>query len=201
MRDITIASDLVAGVDNHHPPGQVIRKDTRDLAQHGGFANAWPPKEQNALPGLDDVANDAYRAVYGSTDAAGQAHDLAGTVPNSRNAMQRAFDSSSVVVTESPNALRYSGQIAASDLALVQQRSSPRIAAFRPASEVHDHLNEVLVVARCRFIDNSGRHPVRNDLKQVIEVVSNGDLVVRHAQCVPQIILFVGAQEALCSIP
>ena len=84
MRDVAVAGDLVAGVDDHDPLAHVVGEHTRGLAQHRRLADAGPAHDEDRLPGLDEVVDDVDRPEDRAADPAGQAHDLAGPVPDAR---------------------------------------------------------------------------------------------------------------------
>ena len=92
--------DLVGRVDDDDALAQVVGQHARRLAQHRRLADARPAEQQNALPDLDEVADDRDRAEHGAADAAGQADDAPGAVANRRDAVQRPLDAGAVVVAE-----------------------------------------------------------------------------------------------------
>jgi hypothetical protein len=104
MRYVTVASDFVGGVHYHHTLIEVIGEDTRYLAQHGGLAHPRPPQKQDASARLDQVLNQGDGAKDGAADAAGKPHDAPLAVADSRDAMQSARDTGTVVIAKSPDA-------------------------------------------------------------------------------------------------
>ncbi len=98
VRHVAIAADFVARIDNHDTLG--FRQYTRRLTQHRRFTNAGCAENQDALPSFDDVAQDVYCSVDSPPDAAGEAHNLAATVADSRDAVQCSFKASAVIGVE-----------------------------------------------------------------------------------------------------
>src|SRR5579884_1835319 len=45
MRDITIAANLVGGIDDDDPLPEVVGQNTCDLAQHCRLTDPWPTEE------------------------------------------------------------------------------------------------------------------------------------------------------------
>ena len=77
MRHITVAGDLVRGVNNDH--AFLIGQDAGRLAQHRGLADSRPAKQQQAFAVADQVLNDFDRAVDCPTHPTRQTDDA--TVP------------------------------------------------------------------------------------------------------------------------
>src|SRR6266508_904703 len=131
------SGDLVAGVDDNHALAQVVGEDARDLAQHGGFADAGTAEQQDALPALHDVANDVDGPVDSAADAAGQAHHLAGAIADGADPMEGAFDPGPVVVAERTDVVDDVGDIRLHDLAIEEYLFGLREARLGTAAEVH----------------------------------------------------------------
>src|SRR4030088_2039448 len=100
MRDVTVAGDLVRGIDHNHALAQIVRKNTRDLAKHRRLANAGTPEEQHAAAGLDDVTQDLDRSVDRAADAQRKADDFPRPIAQRADAVKRAFDAGAVVAAE-----------------------------------------------------------------------------------------------------
>ena len=58
----------------------LFRSHPRDVAQHRRLADAGAAEQQDALPALDQVAQDAAGAGHGAPDAAGEARDVAAAI-------------------------------------------------------------------------------------------------------------------------
>ena len=121
MRDVAVAGDLVAGVDDHDPLAHVVGQDAGRLAQHRRLADARPAHDQDRLPGLDEVVDDLDRAVDGPPDPAGQPDDLAVAVADGADAVERPLDAGAVVVAERPDVLDDEGDVGLADLAIEQR--------------------------------------------------------------------------------
>jgi hypothetical protein len=74
VRDITITCNLIAGVDDDG--AAILTTHTRGFAQQGGLANAWPPKQENALVAHHNVFDDLDGAIDGAPDTTGEANNL-----------------------------------------------------------------------------------------------------------------------------
>jgi len=75
----------------------------RDLAQEGRLPDAGPAQEQDALPGLHDVADDLHGPVHRPADPQRQADDLAGAIPQRADPVERALDAGAVIAAELPD--------------------------------------------------------------------------------------------------
>ncbi len=73
VRDVAVATDLVAGVDDHNALAAFVAEHPCALAQHGRLADAGRPEQQDRLPVDDDVLDDVDRAGDGAADATGEA--------------------------------------------------------------------------------------------------------------------------------
>ena len=146
MRDVAVAGDLVRRVDDDDALADVVGEHPRGLAQHRGLADARPAHDEDRLPGLDEVRDDLDRPVHGTTDAAGQADDLAVAVADRADAVERALDAGAVVVAERADVVDDEGDVGLDDLALEQADLGIREAALGPSTEVHDDLDQLLAI-------------------------------------------------------
>jgi len=67
---VTVAADLVAGVDNNDATVQVVGERATGLADCGGFANAGTTKEENGAAVGDLLLGEAGAAGNSATSAA-----------------------------------------------------------------------------------------------------------------------------------
>ncbi len=179
VRDIAVARDLVAGVDHDHPLAEVIRQHASHLPQHRRLADARPAEDQDALPRLDDLADDVDRAEDRSADAAGQPDDLAGSVANGADAVQRPLDAGPVVVPEDADVIDHVGDVGLGHLSVEELFLAVREAGLRAPAEVHHHLEQVGPVREgAQAIHDLGRER----LQQGVQVV--GRLLACHDRLV-----------------
>ena len=175
VRDVAVAGDLVAGVDDDDALAQVVGQHAGRLAQHRGLADARAAHDQDRLPGLDEVVDDLDGAVDRPADPAGQPDDLAVAVADRADPVERPLDAGPVVVAERPDVLDDEGDVRLGDLAIEQGHLRIREARLGPATEVHHDLDQ--------------RHPIRqrvdrgDDLgrqrrEQGVEVVDRFTLAV-----------------------
>ena len=142
VRDIAVARDLVARVDDHDALAHVVGQHAGGLAQHRGLADARPTHDEDRLPALDEVVDDVDGAEHGPPDPARQAHDLPGPIPDRADAVERPLDACAVVVAEEPDVLDDVGDVGLVDLAVEQHDLRIREARLRSTSQVHDYLDE-----------------------------------------------------------
>src|SRR5207245_11615198 len=98
MRDVSISSDLIRGIDDYNAPLHLVGEHAGALPQHRGLADPGAAQEQDALSAYDHVLDDVDRAGDGPADPAGDADDLPRAISYRRDAMQRALDPGAVVV-------------------------------------------------------------------------------------------------------
>ena len=165
VRDVPIASDLVRGVDDDDPLLQVVAQDARHLADDGGLADAGAPEEQDALVGLEDVADHIDVARDGTSDSAREADDLALAAPHRADAVQGSLDSSAVVAAELPEGLLGCVQVLPGDLLLAEHLGAevPEEACLGAAPDVEDDLKEHGAVG---VVDNAVADPGRQHLPE-----------------------------------
>src|SRR5581483_7237782 len=77
MRNISIASDLVRGIDYHHALVRLIRQDAGYLTQEGCLAHTRATQNQDRLALFHDITDQGNTAKYRSPNTARQADDLA----------------------------------------------------------------------------------------------------------------------------
>ena len=142
MRDVAVAGDLVARIDDDDALAEVVGQHAGRLAQHRGLADAGPAHDQDGFPDLDEVVDDVDRAVHGAPDAAGQPDDLAGPVADGADPVERPLDAGPVVVTEQPDVLHDVGDVGVVDLALEEFHLGIGEARLGSAPEIHDDLDQ-----------------------------------------------------------
>ncbi len=67
VRDVAVAGDLVAGVDDDDALVEVVGQHAGSLAQHRRLADAGPSHDQDRLAGFDEVIDDLDGAEDGSS--------------------------------------------------------------------------------------------------------------------------------------
>ena len=111
MGDVAVPTDLVAGVNDHHPFAALVGEDAGHLPQHGGLAHPGLAQEQEALAADHDVSDDLHPAGDRPAHPAGEPHDLSGPVANGRDPVQGARDPGPVVPAEGADAVRHAGDV------------------------------------------------------------------------------------------
>ena len=150
--NVSVAADLVAGVDDHHPLAELVGEDARDLADHGGLADARPAEEQDGLVARQHVLNHLHVARHRSANPAGEPHDLAPPVPDGGYTVQSTLDPRPVVPAELPDGRLRRVEIRLRD-DLVAEKFVWKVAGeprLGPAAEVEDDLEELVPVAMRR---------------------------------------------------
>ncbi len=149
-----------------------------------------PAEDQKGLPGLDDVADDVDGAEDRATDAAGQPDDLARSVADGADAVERTLDAGPVVVAEHADVVDDVRDVGVGDLAVEQVLLAGREARLRPAAEVHHDLEQVGTV-------REAAQPIadlrRQRLHEGIEVV--GRLASCHVTFALLLVVVTGSPE------
>mmetsp|Transcript_8351 Transcript_8351/g.38043 ORF Transcript_8351/g.38043 Transcript_8351/m.38043 type:complete len:446 (-) Transcript_8351:530-1867(-) len=146
--NVSVAADLVAGVDDHDPLTELIGENTRDLADHGGLADARPAEEQDGLVARQHVLNHLHVASHRPADPAGEPHDLSTPVPDGRYAVQGTLDPRPVIPAEITDGRLRRVQVRLRDHLVAEKlvgdvAGEPRLG---PAAEVEDDLEELVPV-------------------------------------------------------
>ena len=115
MRDIAITANLIRCVHDDDSFDQFGGKHTRALPKKRGFPHARPAQQKQALSGLDHIAKNVDGSKYRSAHAARQSNDDLAAVPDSRYAVQRAFDAGAVILRERADAVSHIVEIFAGD--------------------------------------------------------------------------------------
>ncbi len=176
VRDVAVAGDLVRGVHHHDALAEIVGEHPGHLAQHGGLAHSGPAEEQDAAAALDHVADDVDGPEDRATDAAGQAHHLAGAVADGADAMEGPLDPGAVVVAEDADVVHDVPDVGLGDLAVEKHLLAVGEARLRATPQVHDHLEQVAAIGERA----EAGHDLRGERRhQVVQVV--GRLSTRHA--------------------
>jgi len=137
MRHVTIAADLVGGIDDDD--ALFLRQDAGDFAQHGRLADARRPQHEQALPARDQVLDDVDGAVNGTPDAACQPDDLVATVADGADTMQRALHAGAVVGIEFANPAFHLVEVFAGDFLIGEDNFAIDIAGGGQTAQVEYH--------------------------------------------------------------
>ena len=180
VRDVAVAGDLVGRVHDDDALLELVGQDAGDFAQLGGLAPARTAQHQDALAGLDDVADDVDGAVDGAPDAAGQADDLALAVADGRDAVQRPLDAGAVVLAERADAGGDVLDVFVGDGDAFAQPDDAAVGEARlgVAAQVHDDLDQALRDGRPCSSARAQRR--RQDLQKLGQVVRDAQLVRRQ---------------------
>ncbi len=100
MGNVAVARDFVRSVHDHHALTHLIRQDSGNLAQLGGFAHAGSAEQQNRSAGAHNVVDDVDRPFQRSPNPAGKANDLAMAVADAAYAVKGSLDAGPVIRAE-----------------------------------------------------------------------------------------------------
>jgi hypothetical protein len=178
MRDVTIAGDLIAGVNDDDPLFEVVSQHTRNYTKHRRLADARSAEQQNALTRFDEITDNADRPVDCSADPARQANDIAGAVADGGDAVQGPFDAGPIVVTETSDTERNLRQILACDFVLGQPLRANLEAGFRATAQIKDELDQTWVFPFGHDPSDGLGYSLRQDRQQIVEIVGDRDLSV-----------------------
>src|SRR6185436_18540559 len=106
VRHVTVTGDLVGRVDDDDALLEVVGEHARGLAEQRGLADTGTAEEEDRSPAFDDVADDLDGTDHSAADATGEADDVALSVTQRRDAVQRALDAGAVVLAEAADARR-----------------------------------------------------------------------------------------------
>tara|TARA_B100001778_G_scaffold155320_1_gene127677 strand:+ start:192 stop:605 length:414 start_codon:yes stop_codon:yes gene_type:complete len=70
VRDITITSNLITGVNHDDPTLHLIGQNTRNFSQCSGLSNPWSSHQQQRLGAVEKVTNHRHRAKNCTPDTA-----------------------------------------------------------------------------------------------------------------------------------
>tara|TARA_B100000405_G_scaffold31738_1_gene22020 strand:+ start:277 stop:723 length:447 start_codon:yes stop_codon:yes gene_type:complete len=100
VRNITVTSNLIAGVNHHNPALEVIGEDPGNLPECGGLSDTRASHQQQGLTVIQQIANHGHRSKHGPANPTGQANDCTLAVANGTDTMKSALDPSAVVRPE-----------------------------------------------------------------------------------------------------
>ena len=146
MGDVAIAGDFVGGVHDDDPLAGLVGQHPRHFPQHGGFAHAGAPQQQDIFAAVRQVLNHLDGAENGAPDPAGDAHHAAAAVADGRDAVQGAFHPRPVVAAEVADAVHDVLQIGAAHRRIVQQHIAVGKAGLRRPAQIQDNLQQVVQV-------------------------------------------------------
>ena len=143
MWDVTVAADLVGGVNDDHSLAELIGKQARAFAKHRCLSDARSAEQQDALAADDYVADDLARSGHGATHAHRETGDAPRPVAYRRDAMQRALDTGPVIVPELTNVVRDVLQVGPGDGAVSKQDLTAWHARFGLPTKVEHYLQKL----------------------------------------------------------
>jgi len=129
-----------------------------------------PAQKENALTGLDQVADDIDSALDSTTHPAGEADNLAASITYGRDAVEGAGNTGTVVFAETADARNDIVNIVLADLMSTETGFLVRVTRLRRAAQVEDNLNQVVLP---RVLGKGFADMRRQDTKQGFEVVND----------------------------
>jgi len=142
MGNISVTAYLVAGVHDDNAPFHFIGKDTGNLPQLGGFADARLAQYQDGFAAADNVVNDVYGAFERPANPAGQANDLARPAANAADAVKGSLDACPVVFGEIAEPFDDMVNVFFDNDDVGPSLHSVKEAGFEGTSVIEDNLNE-----------------------------------------------------------
>ena len=97
MRNVTVAGNLVRGIDDDHAFLQFGRKNSGAFAKQCCFADAGPPQKKNALSGFDHIPQNIDGSVHRAANATGQPDNNVPTITDTGNTMKCSLNSRAIV--------------------------------------------------------------------------------------------------------
>jgi len=160
VRNVAIAGDFIAGVDDHNTLSDFIGEDAGHFAEFGGLTDAWTTQQQDRLPGANDIVDDVDGAFEGAADAAGETDHLVVAVSHTRDAMERSLDSGSVVTAKIANLPNHELDVVLGDDDVFHPLGAVTVAGFGGSAVVQDDFNQacVTVLALDALADNRGQN-------------------------------------------
>jgi hypothetical protein len=123
------------------------------------------------------VAQDLNGAEDGTSNATGESNDTVRTIPNRRDAVQRALNASAIISTEIADARDHPRQILFGDFALKQRHITRGESRLWSSTKVHDDLKESVAAGGQLFtrgeIANARNDFTREAVKEKIKIVND----------------------------
>jgi hypothetical protein len=148
MRDVAITGNLIAGVDNHDALLKIVRQDASDFSQHRRLSDSRSTKQQDALSGLYEIADDPNCPVDSAPNTAGQSNNVAAPIADSRDAMKRPLNTCTIIISEAANSIGDKREVVASYFTLRQESSGVLETSLGTTPQVEDDLDQSGIVAR-----------------------------------------------------
>ena len=182
VRDVSIAGDLIAGVNHHNPLAQLVGQHASDFPQSRGFAHTRPAHQQQRLTTVEQIPNNRHSAKHSTADSAGEAHHITATVANRTDAMQGALNPGSIVSPELTKTFNSGQQLLATEAGIPKGHGAAWVTGLRNPPQIQDHLQQLIPAGR-RFQRHLQRS--RQQSQQAIEIVGDAFRGHRQAQRPP----------------
>jgi hypothetical protein len=168
--DVAITCNLIGSVHHNNPFLKLVAQYPSYFPKLCGFSHSWRSKEQDVLSGNDDITDNIDCAVYGAPYSQRQTHNIPQAISNTGYAMERSFDSRSIVSGESTNSLNHMVDVFPFYNPIRKNGKPPTKANLGRAPKIHHDLNEIVGIF---LFLQSLADVTRKDLKELIQVVNN----------------------------
>src|SRR5690606_3085580 len=145
VRNIAVTTNLVGGIDDDN--SLLVGQNAGHFAQHGRLAHARATKEQDALPTFYEVGHNVDGAIDGAANAGGEAHDVAATVADGGDAVQRASHTGAVIFVKFADTVDHGFDFSLGNFLFPQRNLAINVAGSGAASEIHYNLQELGIAA------------------------------------------------------
>jgi len=173
VRHVAVAANFVGGINNDHP--LFLCQGAGGFAQHGGFANARLPQNEQRFARFNQVVQNVDGAVHGASHPAGEAHNVPAPVSDGRNAVQGALEPGAVVGVKFANVFHHKIQFFARHFTPAQFFFTVHKTGSWNATQVKDNFQQVIRIIKLyhRFTNVRRQH-----FQKVLQIVGYSSL--RH---------------------
>mmetsp|Transcript_10904 Transcript_10904/g.32684 ORF Transcript_10904/g.32684 Transcript_10904/m.32684 type:complete len:323 (-) Transcript_10904:435-1403(-) len=183
---VSVAANLVAGVNNDHALVHLVAQHTCHLPDHCGLAHAGPSQEKDGLPVrlLHEVTDESHMSRHSAAHAACEPHHRALAVAQGGYAVQRTLHARSVVTAEGTHRLLCRLKILPGDLLVAEELATQHAleSCLRAATQVQHHLEQVCTLG---VVNQQAPNVRRKHLKEGVQIILHQHLTVLLRHQVP----------------